>query len=91
MRFKIKRNTPRGKEEKMNPASIIKLMSAKEQFNKNHPKFGAFIKSVFSRPVEEDTLIEITVVRPGENPVTANLKVQKTDLELLAELRELIG
>ncbi|MCI8927502.1 MAG: hypothetical protein HFI97_09345 [Lachnospiraceae bacterium] len=74
----------------MNPASIIKLMSAKEQFKKNHPKFEAFTKSLLSRPIEEDTLIEITVTRPGEKPVTANLKVQKTDLELLAELKELI-
>ena len=35
----------------MNPASIIKIMSAKAQFEKNHPKFVAFIKTVFSRPM----------------------------------------
>ena len=73
----------------MNPTSIIKLMSAKEKFSKNHPKFEAFIKSVFSRPLEEDVIIEISVTRPGEKPVTANLKVQQSDLEFLEELKEL--
>lgn len=33
--------------------------------------------------------MEITVTRPGEEPVTANIKVQQSDLELLAELKEL--
>ena len=73
----------------MNPASIMKLMSAKSQFERNHPKFMAFVKAVFSRPPEEGTVLEITVTRPGEEPVTANIKVQQSDLELLEELEEL--
>lgn len=73
----------------MNPASIMKLMSAKAQFEKNHPKFMAFVKTVFSRPIEEGTVLEVTVTRPGEESVTANIKVQQSDLELLAELKEL--
>lgn len=71
----------------MNAASIMKLMSAKNQFSRNHPKFEAFLKSVFSRRIEEDTVIEITVTRPGEVPVTANIKVLQSDLELLEELK----
>lgn len=74
----------------MNAASIMKLMSAKNQFSRNHPKFEAFIQSILSRPIEEDTVIEITVTRPGERPVTANLKVQQSDLELLEELKGLM-
>lgn len=73
----------------MNAASIMKLMSAKNQFSKNHPKFEAFLKSVFSRKIEEDTVIEITVTRPGEDPVTANIKVLQSDIELLEELKGL--
>ena len=73
----------------MNAASIMKLMSAKNQFSRNHPKFEAFLKSVFSRKIEEDTVIEITVTRPGEVPVTANIKVLQSDLELIEELKEL--
>ena len=75
----------------LNPGTIMKLMSAKNQFSSNHPKFEAFLKSVFSRQMEEDTVIEITVTRPGEKSVTANLKVQQSDLELLEELKELMG
>ncbi len=73
----------------MNAASIMKLMSAKNQFSRNHPKFEAFLNSVFSRKIEEDTVIEITVTRPGEVPVTANIKVLQSDLELLEELKGL--
>ncbi len=72
----------------MNPASIMKLMSAKAQFENRHPKFSAFVKSVLSRPVEEGTVVEITLTRPGEAPVTANIKVQQEDLELLEALKE---
>lgn len=73
----------------MNPASILKLISAKTQFESSHPKFMAFVKKVFSRPIEEGTVVEITVTAPGGAPLTANIKVQQSDLELFAELREL--
>lgn len=73
----------------MNPTAIMRLMSAKAQFERNHPKFMAFVKAMLSRPIEEGTVLEITVTRPGEAPVTANIKVQQSDLELLAQLKEL--
>ena len=34
-------------------------------------------------------MIGITVERPGEKPVVANIRVQQSDLELLEVLREL--
>ena len=73
----------------MNPADIMKLMSAKNKFDANHPKFSAFLKAVFSRPIEEGTIIEITVTRPGEAPITTHLKVQQSDLDLVQELQHL--
>lgn len=73
----------------MNPASIMKIMSAKNKFTGNHPKFAAFLKAVLSRGIEEGTIIEITVKRPGEEALTSNIKVQQSDLELLEELRAL--
>lgn len=74
---------------KMNPAAMVKLMGAKNKFSANHPKFVAFLKAVFSRPISEGTVIEITVTRPGEAPVTSNIKVNETDLELFESLKEL--
>ena len=75
----------------MNPTSILKLMGAKAQFERNHPKVMSFVKAVMSRPLEEGTVMEVTVTRPGEEPLTANIRIQQSDLELLAELKELGG
>lgn len=73
----------------MNPANLMKMMNAKNKFSANHPKFVAFLNAVFSRGVEEGTVIEITLTRPGEEPITTNMKVQQSDLDLLKELEEL--
>ena len=73
----------------MNPASIMKIMEAKNKFTANHPKFMAFMNAVFSREVTEGTIIEITVTRPGEEAVTTNMRVQQSDLDLLEELKEI--
>lgn len=73
----------------INPADLTKIMSAKRKFDANHPKFSAFLKAVLSRPIEEGTIIEMTVTRPGEEPITTNLKVQQSDLDLVQELQSL--
>ena len=41
----------------MNPANIMKIMNAKNKFTANHPKFVAFLSAVFSREMEEGTVI----------------------------------
>jgi len=74
----------------MNATSLIKLMNAKAIFDSNHPKFAAFLNAVFSRKLEEGTVIEFTVTRPGEEPLNANIRLKASDLELLAELKELM-
>lgn len=73
----------------MNPASIMKIMNAKNKFTENHPKFVAFLNAVFSAGIVEDTVIEITVTRPGEDPITTNMKVKQSDLDLLNELKDI--
>lgn len=75
-----------------NPATLMKLMGAKNKFTKNHPKFEAFVRAVFlgQGSIPEGTVIEISVTRPGEEPITTNLKVQRSDLELVEELKELV-
>ena len=42
---------------------------------------------IFSRGITEGTIIEITVTRPGEQPITSNIKVLQSDLELMEELK----
>lgn len=73
----------------MNPANIMKIMSAKSKFEANHPKFFAFCNAVWARGIEEGTVMELTVTKPGQEPMTTNIKVQKEDLELLNELMKL--
>lgn len=75
----------------MNPAMLMKLMSAKNKFVQNHPKFEAFVKAVFmgGGGIPEGTVIEVTVTKPGEMPISTNLRIQQSDLELMDDLRNL--
>lgn len=74
----------------MNTAILMKLMAAKNTFANNHPKFVAFLSTVFRDRIEEGTIIEISVQKPGQEKVTSNLKVQQSDLDLLQGLTELM-
>ncbi|MGN0351364.1 MAG: hypothetical protein ACI4ES_06885 [Roseburia sp.] len=73
----------------MNPAALMKIMNAKNKFQANHPKFLAFIKAAFGSGIVEDTVIEISVTKPGCETLTSNIKVKQSDLELLQELQQL--
>ena len=52
-------------ERNMNPASVMKIMGMKNEFNRRHPKFAAFMKAVMAKGVQEGSVIEITVRNPG--------------------------
>lgn len=73
----------------MNPASIMKMMKAKNTFIAKHPKFVSFLQYAFGSGIPADSVIEITVTKPGQEPVTSNIKVQQSDLELLESLKDL--
>lgn len=75
----------------INPASMMKMMKAKNTFTENHPRFVAFLSAAFSGGIEEDTVIEISVEKPGQNKITSNIKVKQSDLELLEELKSMAG
>ena len=75
----------------INPMSMMKMMQAKNKFTENHPKFVQFLSAAFSGGIEEDTIIEISVEKPGQNSITSNIKVKQSDLELLEELKNLAG
>lgn len=73
----------------MNPAIAMKLMGTLNKFKSNHPKFVAFFKIIFSTGIPEGTIIEITVTKPGQEPITSNMKVTQEDLEMMESLKEL--
>lgn len=75
----------------MNPQALFKIKGALETFRSNHPKFAMFLADMVGREIGPDTIIEVTVTRPGEAPVTSNLKVQQSDIELFETLKDLGG
>ncbi|MCI6881365.1 MAG: hypothetical protein SO020_08520 [Lachnospiraceae bacterium] len=74
----------------MNPMALMKIMNAKNQFDANHPKFGAFLKAAFAGGIQEGTIIEMKVTKPDGETMTTNLKVKQSDLELLQQLQEAV-
>ncbi|MDD6195101.1 MAG: hypothetical protein PUB19_09475 [Lachnospiraceae bacterium] len=73
----------------INPGTMMKIMNAKKTFTDNHPKFVKFLQVVFSSKVEEGTVFEITVTKPGQEPLTTNFKVLQSDLDLMDSLKDL--
>ncbi len=73
----------------VNPASLMKLMGAKNKFESVHPKFAAFFSTVFRQGIQEGTVIEITVTKPDGTALTGNMRVQQSDLEIVEELKNL--
>ena len=89
---KAVRKKNRGKRYNMiNPASLMKMMNVKNTLSKNHPRFEAFIKNVVmgNGGIPAGTVIELTVTKPGEDPVTTNIRVQQSDLDALASMKDL--
>lgn len=73
----------------MNPAAMMKIMGAMNTFKDNHPKFMAFLNYVFAGGFPEGTVIEITVTKPGQEPVTSNMKVTQSDLDLFESMKDI--
>ncbi|MCR4611269.1 MAG: hypothetical protein K5644_05165 [Lachnospiraceae bacterium] len=70
----------------MNP---MKIMNAFNTFRNNHPKVVQFAQVVFGSGVEEGTVIEVSVTKPGEEKITTNMKIKKSDIELFDELKNM--
>ncbi|PNH18976.1 hypothetical protein B6K86_07200 [Lachnospiraceae bacterium] len=73
----------------LNPLMLMKLAEMRRRFAGNHPKVPAFLKAVLGSGLPEGTVLELTVTKPGEVPVTANMKVTADDIKLLQDIRSL--
>ena len=73
----------------MNPQSMMQLLGALGTFKSNHPKFAGFLELMIKSGIPEDSVIEITVTKPGEESVTANMKVLASDLQLMQALKDI--
>ena len=73
----------------MDMGAMMKVMAAKKKFESNHPKFFSFCRAAFGGGIQEDTIIEISVTKPGGEKLTTNIKVCQSDLELLNGLKDI--
>ncbi|MCM1115856.1 MAG: hypothetical protein NC397_10225 [Clostridium sp.] len=73
-----------------NPAVLMKIMSAKNTFDANHPKLKNYFSAVKEKGIREDTVIQLKITNPNDEPMIANIKVKQSDLDLIQELGELI-
>ncbi len=73
----------------MNPMSLLTIKPALDKFQKNHPKFIQFIKSVSQAGVHEGTVIECKVITPDGKEIQSNIRITQDDLELLEKLKGL--
>ena len=73
----------------MNPADMMKMMGAFKNFQEAHPKAVSFFQVVFGSGIPADTVMELTVTKPGEQPMTTNIKVTQQDLELFESLKNM--
>ncbi len=73
----------------VNPASLMKLKGLYEKFETSHPKMVTFFKVAFGSDILEGTVIEISVKKPGEEPIVGNMRITADDLELVEQLKEI--
>ncbi len=73
----------------MNPKDMMAFMGAINTFKSNHPKFFAFVETVIKPGIPADTIIEISVQKPGEEKVTTNIMVKQSDLDLFESMNNI--
>ncbi len=75
----------------VNPMALMKLMKMRGEFTARHPKAVAFFRNEILGGVPADTVFEVSVTKPGQAPVTCNIRITEEDLALLEELKSLGG
>ena len=73
----------------MDLSSIIQLKGAWDTFTRNHPKFPMFGKAIMTKGIKEGTVIEINITDPDGTPISTNIKVTQSDLQLFETLKNL--
>ena len=73
----------------LNPLQLMKLFAMNQKFQKNHPKVSAFFRTHFAGGLTEGPVLEISVTKPGEETVSTNMRVLKSDLDLIEELKKM--
>lgn len=73
----------------INPAEMMKIAGIMKKFQGNHPKVVAFMQHAFSGSIPVGSVIELTITKPGQDPVTTNFKVLEDDVEMVETLKKM--
>ena len=73
----------------MNPLKMMRIMDMKKRFDASHPKFGAFLNAVGRDAMVEGTIVEINVTTPDGVKKVTNLKLNRNDIEMLKEIKNM--
>lgn len=75
----------------INPGMIMKIKGLKDKFVENHPKFPLFLNAVYAKGLKENSIVEISITRPDGEKMVSNIKLNKSDIEMLNELQNITG
>ncbi len=72
----------------MNPMNFLALKPSWGKFRTNHPKMIAFVKTASKESfLDEGSLIEIKVTNSSGKTMSANIRVNKDDIDFLGGLK----
>ena len=63
----------------MNPMEMMQFAKDIESFKQNHPKVAKFLAIEFSKGLPEGSILELKIMRPGEEEKVGNLRVLAED------------
>ena len=69
----------------INPAEMLKIGGILRKFQSNHP----FLNHELSSAIPVGSVIEMTITKPGEAPVTTNFRVLQDDLDMVETLKKM--
>ena len=72
------------------PTKILKMFNERHQFIRNHPEFYPFLKKTFGSEISKDTLIEVTVIKPGKEKEVTKIKVEESELPLFEAVKDIL-
>ncbi len=75
----------------MNPMDIFRVKGLWDKFTQNHPKFPLFMQAVARNAIAEGTILDIQATTAAGETYSSNLKLTAQDMELLEEMRQLMG
>ena len=69
----------------MNPLDLFRMNAAMQRFNRNHPKFGPFLRAAKDKALQEGSVIAVSVTAPDGETIETNLRVLPDDLDMMQE------